>query len=128
MNRVASAVEFYTLMTAGEKTCSPLPGGDGLWVTPPHARHDHKSRKVLTIAAEAIVDPSAHRGATTDGRPGVHEGMRRVVIDLLGEHRFYYADLVSHFSMVGKEVGDELSFAELLEFCEVTLNLEMLTL
>ena len=30
--------------------------------------------------------------------------------------------------MVGKKIGDELSFSELLEFREVTLDLEMLAL
>ena len=128
MDGVPGAVEFDSLMAAREKARTPLPSGYWLRVAPTHARHDHEPGKVLTVATETIVDPRPHGGAAADGRPGVHEGMGRVMIDLLGKHRFHDTDLVSHLSMVGKKIGDELSFSELLEFREVTLDLEMLAL
>ena len=42
MDGVTGGIELHALVSAREKACSPLPGGDGLWVASSHAGHDHE--------------------------------------------------------------------------------------
>ena len=68
------------------------------------------------LRAQAVEHPRPHAGAAGDDRAGVHERVRRVVIDLLGPHRADDADVVGDAADVREQLADLLAgLAELLE-------------
>ena len=62
--------------------------------------------QVLGFRAESVKQPRAHAGAAFKDRPGVHECVGRVVVDLLGDHRADHADVVGDGADVREEHGD----------------------
>ncbi len=95
----------------------PLPRGDRLVLPAPAVGgEDDEAGQVFGLAAQAVGDPRAHARPAGDGRPGVHEGVRRVVVDRLGHHGPDDADLVGDAPDVREELADLLArLAELLE-------------
>ena len=84
----------------------PLPGRE---------QHD-EARQILRLGAQAVEHPRAHARPARDDRAGVHERVRRIVIDLLGPHRADDADVVGDAADVREELADLLAgLAELLE-------------
>ena len=129
MNGISGRVKFDSLMAAGEKARRPLAGSDGLGVASTDAGEDDEAGEVLGFRAEAVGDPGTHRGPTADRGAGVHEGVRRVVVDLLCDHGADDGDVVGHLGGVREEVADDLpALAILVELGEVALNFEFLSL
>ena len=88
----------------------PLPGGDRLRLAEPAGRgQDDETRQVVALAAEPVGEPGPHRRPAGDARPGVHEGVRGVVVDRLGDHRADDADLVGDGGDVGEDRADLLA-------------------
>src|SRR5262249_7305201 len=78
-----------------QKSRRPLACGNGLRGTSPALRDQHdKSRQVRGLAAQTIGDPRTHRGPANDLRPGVHERVRRIVVNSIGGHGADDADVV----------------------------------
>src|SRR5439155_24804267 len=58
---------------------------------------------------ESIQHPRTHRTAARNGRAGVHERVRLVMIDGVGDHRADDADVVGHAADVWKQFADFLT-------------------
>ncbi len=129
VDRMAAAAELDTLIAARQEPGGPLPRRDRLWVSPANAGQDNKPRQVFAFTAQSIRHPGTHRGSAADRRSRVHEGVRRIVIDLLGDHRPHDANVVSHLLMPRQKVADRLSrLAILRELCQRTVALQFLAL
>ncbi len=109
-DRVALGVKSDALEPAGEKPAVPLSRGDRLGLAEvPVGGEDDEAREVLALASQAVVDPGSHRRPAGDRRAGVHERMRRVVVDRLGHHRADDADLVGDRAQVRQDRADLLA-------------------
>ena len=129
LNGVAGGVEFDSLEAGREESGSPLSRRDGLGIAATDGGEDNETRKVFRFRAEAVVDPGSHGRATADGGAGVHEGVGRIVIDLLGHHGANDGDIVRHLLVVGHVVRDVLSgLSVFFKFAEVAEDFELLTL
>ena len=109
-DRVALGVEPDALEPAGQEAAVPLPRGDRLGLAEPARRgQDDEAGQVVALAAQAVGEPRAHRRPAGDGRAGVHEGVRRVVVDRLGHHRADDADVVGDRGQVREDRADLLA-------------------
>ena len=109
VHRVAGRVELHALKLAGQEAAVPLPRRDRLRRARAGSTGQHdEAGQVIAFAAQAVVDPRAHARAAGDGRARVHEGVGRVVIDLLGLHRADDADVVGDAADVGQIIADRL--------------------
>ena len=91
VNRVALGLKLDAFEAGGQKAAGPLPGGNRLEAVFASRGEHHESRQILRLRAQAIQKPRAHAGPALDLRPGVHERMRGIVVDLLGAHRSHDA-------------------------------------
>ena len=84
-HRIALAAQVHALEPARQKPGRPLARGDRL-VLPALAERSehHEAGQILGLAAEAVGDPRAHARPAGDLRAGVHEHVRRIVIDRVG--------------------------------------------
>ena len=107
-DRFAAGAELHALMLAREKTAAPqareqpLAGAgfvDG-------DEHD-EGRKVVVEAAEAVVGPGAHAGATGELAAALEKGDGGVVVDRLGVQRTDDANLVGDAARVREEIADD---------------------
>ena len=88
MDGVALRLELDALELAGQKPARPLPRRDRLVRPSCPARSARRSPADSRVSApEAVEQPRAHARPALDDRAGVHERVRRVVVDLLGVHR-----------------------------------------
>src|SRR5207249_9326107 len=77
---------------------------------------DDESWKIVRLRAKSVQHPRSHARAARDDRAAVHEGMRRIMIDLFGPHRPHDASLVDDAADVGEELAHRLArLAESLE-------------
>src|SRR2546421_392371 len=60
------------------------------------------------LRAETVKQPGAQAGSALDLRAGVHERVRRIVIDLLGVHRADDANVVRNTADVREQLGNFL--------------------
>src|SRR5439155_13725549 len=96
---------------------------DGLHLaTLPRREQYDEAWQIFGISAQAVQDPRPHAGPSRNDGSGVHDGVGRVMIDLLGEHRANNADLVGDTADVRKQLGNLL--AGLAEFLEAVLGAE----
>ncbi len=116
-HRVADGVQFHALKLTGQQACRPLAGGDGLHLPAASRREEHdEPRQIFRVRAEAVENPRAHTGTARDDRPRIHDGVGRVVIDLLGTHGAHDAEVVGHAAHVRKQRAHLLAgLAELAE-------------
>src|SRR5207245_331317 len=116
-DRVALRTEVDTLEVAGQKTAVPLAGGDRLLLAgPARGSKDDKAGQVVAVSAEAVPGPRAHARPAGDERAGVHERVRRIVVDRFGVDRAHDAQLVGDAGQLWKDGGDFLArLAALLE-------------
>ena len=92
MHRVAFGLKLDALEFAREEPRRPLPRRHRLRAARLSLRHEHdESRQALRLRAEPVEHPRTHARAALHDRAGVHEGVRRIVIDLLGVHRAHDA-------------------------------------
>ncbi len=108
-HRVALTAEAHALEAARQKAAVPLPCGDRLRLAAADRSQHDETGQVVVFAAETVVDPRAHRGPAGDDRAGVHERVRRVVVDLLGLHRANDRNLIRDFAEVRKDMGELLA-------------------
>src|SRR5439155_16437404 len=95
----------------------PLPSRDRLRAAPSLGGEDNEPGQVGTVTADAVGYPRAHAWPAGDRRAGVHDGVGRVVVDLVGVHRLDDADLIRDGTDVRKQRRDFLAGpAEPLEF------------
>ena len=110
VNRVALRAEVDALKSARQKAAVPLPRGDRLLLTAGAGAGEHdKPWQVFAVAPQAVPEPRAHARPAGDRRAGVHERVRRVVVDRLGHQRPHDADVVGDAADVRKERADLLS-------------------
>ena len=129
MDRVAAGIELDALVLAGQESRRPLPRGDRLRIAAAHAGEDDESGQVLAFAAETVEHPGTHRRTAADRRPGVHERVRRVMVDLLGNQRAHHGDIVGHLGVPRQVIADVQSvFAMLAELDERPEALELFAL
>ncbi len=99
----------------------PVAGGNGLELPEATAGgHHDEAGEIIGFAAEAIVDPRTHCGATGNGSARVHEGVGRVVVDGFGFEGVYNANLIGHFANERENFGNHL--ARLAERFELVLR------
>ena len=78
--------------------------------------HHDEVRQVAVVGAERVADPRAGRRPARELEARVQELRRRVVIDVLGVHALYEAELVGDRAGVRQEVADpRAALAALLE-------------
>ena len=94
MHRVALRLELDALKLARQQSARPLPRGDRLRAGLALRREDDEARQTVRLRAQTIEEPRAHARPALDDGPGVHESVRRVVIDLLRLHRADDAQVV----------------------------------
>ena len=63
--------------------------------------HDDEGREIIGNTAESIADPGSHAGASSDGGAGVHEGVGRVMVDLIGLLGADDADVIGDLLKIG---------------------------
>ena len=81
-------LEQDALEPAGQAAGRPLAGGDRLLSPVLPSRHqDDETGEVGRLGPESVEEPRAHARPPFEDRSAVHEGMSRVVVDLLGLHR-----------------------------------------
>ena len=116
-HRIADGIELDALELAGQNSGRPLARGDRLHLAALARRtSSRRSRADPRSPRPAVKHPRTHAGAAGDDGPGVHEGVGRIVIDLLGPHGAHDADIVGHAADVRKQFADFLAgLAELLE-------------
>ena len=102
---------------AGQQSRRPLARGDGLVLSALTQRSKHhEAGQILRLRAEAVGDPRARAGAAGDLRAGVHEHVRRVVVDGLGGHGADDAQLVGDGAGLLEQLAHLLAvLPELLE-------------
>ncbi len=109
MDRIAFGTKGHALKLSGQKTAVPHARRDGLRAAAFRGSQHDKSRKILALAAEAIHDPRTHRRPAGNRCAGIHEGVRRIVIDGVGDHRADNAEIVGHRADVRKQLADFLA-------------------
>ena len=86
-----------SLETARQETGSPLARGNRLVLAAFAKRGEHdEAGQVLRLVAQAVSHPSTHARTPGDLRAGVHEHVRRIVVDGFGGHRTDDAEIVHH--------------------------------
>src|SRR5262249_48298178 len=105
--RIATGAERNALMSRGQKSASPQ--------RRPTARtarsgfeHD-KTRQILRLAADAVGDPRADARPSESRRPGIHETLRRTVIEIFRGDAREERKIVHDAADVGQQLGDMLS-------------------
>jgi hypothetical protein len=94
---VAAPLQLHALKTAWQKPTVPLAHRYRLRGAPRPSRHHHdEAGEIFRLAAEPIVNPRAHARAAGDLRAGVHEHVRRIVVDRVCGHRAHEAKVVDH--------------------------------
>ncbi len=71
-------------------------------------QHDERG-EVLAVGSESVREPRPHARAANHLVPGVHEDLRRRVIELRRLHRLHDGDVVGDGGQVRQEVGDLLA-------------------
>ena len=132
VHRVALGEKLNTLVTARQKTGTPLSRRDRLRVAAALASQHDEPRQVLVHRAQSVSHPSAHARPAGDGRAGIHHRVRRVVVDLLGVHRAHDRDVIGDAGDAGQHIRNLLARlpvtakrkqrAEALEFCVLQLG------
>ena len=126
MHRVALGLKQDPLILAGQQAAGPLPRRDRLLPGLALRREHDEARQLLRLRAQSVEQPRAHARTALDDRAGVHERMRRVVVDLLGLHRANHTHLVRHALKMGKEIGDfDPGLSALLKLRERTARLQL---
>ena len=102
---------------AGEEAGRPLTGGDGLHLATFAGGHqDDEAGEIIGLGTEAVENPRTHAGTAGEDHAGIHDGVGRVVIDLLCPHGFENADVIGDAADVREEFADLLAgFAETFE-------------
>src|SRR4051812_5864397 len=67
---------------------------------------DHKRGEIFICAAEAITEPCAHAGTTSELGAGLEKRNRRIVIDSFGVSRFHETKFIHHFRGPRHQVAD----------------------
>ena len=108
MDGVAFGLKKNAFKPARQETGGPLPGrnrlGAGFAL---RGQHD-KAGQLVGLRAETVEQPGAHAGPALDLRAGVHERVRRIVVDLLGVHRADDANVVRNTADVREQLGNFL--------------------
>ena len=87
------AAEFDALVNRRKKSASPK-----AVARTGHIAGDeyNEAGEVFVLAAEAIVDPRAHGGTAELPEAGLHEKLRRRVIEVFGVYRLDEGNLIRH--------------------------------
>ena len=94
----------------------PLARGDRLILSTSIGGQHHVARQVVAAVAQPVQHPRPHARPTGDLCAGVHERMRRVVVDLLRGHRPDDTDVIGNAADMRQCLGDRLAgFAILLK-------------
>src|SRR6187401_2789613 len=88
-------------MDRGKKAAAPAALAAVRVVLP--RNQDDEGGQILVVAAQAVAEPRADAGAPDDLVPGVHEDLRRRVIELRRLHRADDGDLVGVLPEIGQE-------------------------
>ena len=122
---LALGLELDSLILAGQDAAGPLAGGDRLLAGAAGGGQHDVTRQVLGLGAQTVEKPGAHARAALDDRARVEEGMRGVVVDLLGLKGADDAEVVGDRADVREDVGEfHARLAPLLEFEGATTGLE----
>ncbi len=109
-------MKVYALKSTRQKAAVPLPRGDRLILRAAHGSQHNEAGQVTALAAQPVSDPRTHAGPAGNERTGVHERVRRVVVDLLCGHRADDADFIRDPADVRQCAGDRLAgLAEVLK-------------
>src|SRR3972149_6135636 len=99
---VALRAKLDSLVDGREESASPA-GLASIGVVLARQQH-HEPGEIARFASEAIGQPGAHAGAADDLLPGVHEDLRRSVVELRRVERPHDGDLLHDASEVGQEL------------------------
>ena len=100
-NGITLATELHPLETPGEKARPPEAVIKRLaCFRPAVGGESHEGGKICVLAPEPVGHPGPHARAPRIDRAGLEEGGGRVVIDRLGIHALYHADLIDHLRHV----------------------------
>ena len=102
-DRVAAGAELDALMTGREKAAAPA-GLSAVRIVLAGEEDDERGQ-VGVFAAESVREPRAETGTADDLMAGVHEDLRRRVIELRGLHRPDDGELVDVLREVRQQVG-----------------------
>lgn len=103
----SGGVELDTGVFAGKKAGVPCGLRDGLAFGA--GAHDDEGGEVIGDVSKAIGDPGSHAGAARDRGAGIHEGVGRVMIDLIGLQGSDDTDVVGDLLEIGQKVGNHLA-------------------
>src|SRR6266704_6544563 len=80
------------------------------------SQHD-KSGQIFRFGAEAVNHPCAHTGPARNLRTGVHEHVRRIMIDRFSGHRANQTDFLNDRADLRKQLTNlDLIFYEFFKF------------
>jgi hypothetical protein len=89
-----------------QETRRPLARRDRLLPARPDRGQHDETRQILRLGAEPVQQPRTHARPALDRRAGVHEGVRRIVVDLIGVQRLDHAQLVGDAAEMRKDFRD----------------------
>ena len=90
------------LMHRGQKTAPPT-GLPTVRIALARQQND-EAREIFVRASEAVGQPRSHAGAANDLMTGVHEDLRRGMVELGRVHRLHHRDVVDDLSEVRQEL------------------------
>ena len=115
-DRLAGVVELHPLVHRGEEARAPVGGAAGGAVRP--GVEDHEGGEVARFAPQAVRHPRSHARPAELRRAGVHEDLRRGVVEGIGVHGLQDRDVVGDAGEVReqlRELRPALSMAGELE-------------
>ena len=103
---VTAGLKLDALETTWEHAARPLPRRNRLLAGLALRSEHDETRQILRLCAESVEQPRAHARAALDDRAGVHERVRRVVVNLFGLHRTHHAQIIRHAPDVREKIAD----------------------
>ena len=103
-DRVALAAERDALVDGGQEAAAPVGGAAAR--SPSAGAEDDEAGQVLRLAAQAVGRPGAQARPAELLRAGVHEDLRRRVVERVGDHRLDDRDVVDDLGEVRQQLGE----------------------
>ena len=102
-HRLAAAAERHALVDGGQEAAAPV----GVAAAGPLLAgvEDDEARQIARLAAQPVGHPGAEARPAELLRAGVHQDLRRRVVEGVGHHRFDDGDVVRHAGQVRQQLG-----------------------
>jgi len=102
VNRIAGRMELNALKLTWKKPTMPLPCCDRLVLSAARGGEDDVTRQIFILTPKSVEQPRTHARSAGDCSASVHEGMCRIVVNLLGFQGAHNTNIVGETSNMWK--------------------------